>query len=162
MKRAGETRRLLRLRGWGRNGGIHGREVTRKTLPAPVLKGPATDRVEGMRRAAALYLTSRECVARDVAFLLLPRESGEAGEGRDGRAPRGGDLMVFTRGSVFMVGFAMAKQRPVPALARMAGRIRDLGQSCRIIHAETPAHAVEQLARLIDGDVSEVSSRPAR
>ena len=142
MKRDGEARRLLRLRGWGRNGGIHGREVTDRTLPAPVSKGPAADRMEGMRRTTVLYLTSRECVARDLAFLLLPRASGNA---------CAGDLMVFTRDRIFMVGFAVAKQRPGPALAHIAGRIRDLGQTCHIIHAETPAHAVEQLARLIDG-----------
>ncbi|MEN8196230.1 MAG: hypothetical protein ABFS30_06915 [Pseudomonadota bacterium] len=148
-----ETRRLLRLRGWGRNGGIHGREVTDKKPPALVSKGPATDRIEGMRRATVLYLTSRECVARDLAFLLLPRASGYAGAG---------DLMVFTRESVFMVGFAVAKQRPGPALAQIAGRIRDLGHTCRIIHAETPAHAVEQLARLIDGDSGAKPGRPVR
>jgi hypothetical protein len=162
MKREGETRRLLRLRGWGRSGGIHGREVTHKMPPAPVSKGPATDRIEGMRRAAALYLTSRECVARDVAFLLLPREADTAGEGSNERSPCVGDLMIFTRGSVFMVGFAIVKNRPGPELARMADRIRDLGQSCRIIHAETPAHAVEQLARLIDGDTGETSLGPGR
>ena len=136
------VRRLLRLRGWGRNGGIHGREIERKKLSAPVAKGPATDMIEGIRRAAVLYLTSRECVTRDVAFLVLPRAGSNAGAG---------DLMVFTRDRVFLIGFAMARQRPSPALARMAGRIRDLGQTCRIIHAETPAHAVEQMARLIDG-----------
>ncbi|MBE9557544.1 MAG: hypothetical protein IMF08_11865 [Proteobacteria bacterium] len=139
MSGSRETRRLLRLRGWGRDGGIHGRIVNRKTPVAG--KKAGTDCIAGMRRAAALYLTSRECVARDVAFLLLPREADEA---------CAGDLMIFTRGAVFMVGFAMAKRRPGPALARTAGRIRDLGQSCRIIHAETPAHAVEQLARLLD------------
>lgn len=162
MKREGETHRLLRLKGWGRNGGIHGRVVTDKKQPAPVLKVPGIDRIEGMRRAAALYLTSRECVARDVAFLLLPREAEPAGEGREGRSPRVGDLMVFTQKRVFMVGFALVKQRANPALVRMADRVRDLGQSCRIIHAETPAHAVEQLARLIDGDVRETSLKPGR
>lgn len=112
-----------------------------------------------MRRAAALYLTSRECVTRDVAFLLLPREAGKAGEGRGEQPSSAGDLIVFTRDSVFMVGFALAKRRPGPGLARIADRIRDLGQSCRIIHAETPAHAVEQLVRLIDGDGD---ARPSR
>ena len=141
MSGSRETRRLLRLRGWGRNGGIYGRKAEDK-VGAPVAARPATGCIAGMRRAAALYLTSRECVARDVAFLLLPREAEEA---------CAGDLMIFTRGAVVMVGFAMAKRRPGPALARTAGRIRDLGQSCRIIHAETPAHAVEQLARLLDG-----------
>lgn len=162
MKREGETRRLLRLKGWGRNGGIHGRVVTDRKPLTPVSKGPAADRIAGMRRAAALYLTSRECVARDVAFLLLPREAVSAGEGREGRSSCVGDLMVFTQNRVFMVGFALAKQRASPALVRMADRVRDLGQSCRIIHAETPAHAVEQLARLIDGDVREASLKPAR
>lgn len=150
MKRDGAGRHLLRLRGWGRDGGILGRQVAGK-IPAPrVSKKPDIDRIEGMRRASALYLTSRECVARDVAFLMLPRLAGEAGDDGHGRAPCIGDLMVFTRDRVFMVGFAMAKRRPGPALARMAHRLRDLGQACRIIHAETPAHAVEQLARLID------------
>ena len=145
MKRDGEARHLLRLRGWGRNGGIYGRKAEGKGAVATVAamaKMAKADRIDAMRRAATFYLTSRECVARDVAFLLLPREMADA---------QAGDLMVFTRGGVFLVGFVMGKQRPGPALTRMAGRIRDLGQSCRIIHAETPAHAVEQLARLIDG-----------
>ena len=150
MSGGGEVRRLLRLRGWGRNGGIQGREVARKRPAAPTAKAAATGRIEGMRRAAALYLTSRECVARDVAFLLLQCEGDKAGAGKGGAARCAGDLMVFTRDRVVMVGFALAKQRPGPALARMADRIGDLGQTCRIIHAETPAHAVEQLARLID------------
>lgn len=104
-----------------------------------------------MRRAAALYLTSRECVARDVAFLLLPGDTGASGAEKSGARQCVGDLMVFTRRSVFMVGFVLARRQPGPALARMAGRLGDLGQACRIIEAETPAHAVEQLARLIDG-----------
>jgi hypothetical protein len=140
-----QSRRLLRLRGWGRNGGIYGRAAEGKKA-APVVAKRTIDRIDEMRRAAIFYLTSRECVARDVAFLLLPRNS-------DGTCA--GDLMVFTRDQVFMAGFAMAKQKPSPALARLIGRIRDLGQPCRIIHAETPAHAVEQLARLIDGTNSE-------
>jgi hypothetical protein len=96
-----------------------------------------------MRRAAALYLASRECVARDVAHILLPGGAEKGGAG---------DLMVFTRREVLLVGFALSKRPPGPALARMAGRIRELGRPSRIIHAETPAHAVEQLARLIDGE----------
>lgn len=135
-----QSRRLLRLRGWGRNGGIYGRTAESKKV-ATVVAERNVDRIDEMRRAAILYLTSRECVARDVAFLLLPREP-------DGTCA--GDLMVFTRSHVFMAGFAVVKQRPNPALARLVGRIRDLGQSCWVIHAETPAHAVEQLARLID------------
>jgi len=149
MNRDGKSRRLLRLRGWGRDGGIYGREAEPgKKVSLPVK--PNGDRVEGMRRAAALYLTSRECVARDVAFLLLPGEAATSA-GAKTQSNRGGDLMVFTRKSVFMVGFAMTRNRPDPALTRLAHRIGDLGQTCRIIHAETPAHAVEQLARLIDG-----------
>jgi len=103
-----------------------------------------------MRRAAALYLASRECVARDVAYLLLPRFGEDGHDANGARGAAVGDLMVFTRDRVFMVGFAMAKQRPAPGLARTADRIRDLGQNCTIVHAETPAHAVEQLARMID------------
>ena len=151
MSGEGEVRRLLRLRGWGRKGGIHGREVARTRPVAAGAKASAADRVEGMRRAATLYLTSRGCVARDVAFLLLPGETDAPDVGKGGALHCVGDLMVFTRESVFMVGFALARRQPRPALARMAGRLGDLGQTCRIIQAETPAHAVEQLARLIDG-----------
>lgn len=107
MSREGEVRRLLRLRGWGRKDGIHGREVARTRPVAPRAKVSAADRVEGMRRAAALYLTSRECVARDVAFLLLPGETDAPDEGKGGARRCVGDLMVFTRESVFMVGFAL-------------------------------------------------------
>jgi len=135
-----EERRLLRLRGWGRKGGIYGR-ATQGKAPGTAVQGKQVDAIGEMRRAAALYLASRECVSRDIAFLLLP-----PGHGRNCV----GDLMVFTRGDVFMAGFAMTRQRPAAALSQMAGRIRDLGKSCRIIHAETPAHAVEQLERLIE------------
>lgn len=146
MTGEGERRRMLRLRGWGREGGIFGREAVRRkrTLPEK-RKAKGAERIEAMRRAAALYLASRECVARDVAHILLP--GGDSGEGA-----HGGDLMVFTRRDVILVGFALPKRPPGPALARMTGRIRELGRPCRIIHAETPAHAVEQLAQLIDGE----------
>jgi hypothetical protein len=144
MTDEGERRRLLRLRGWGREGGIFGQEATRhKRVQPEKRKAGDPERIEAMRRAAALYLASRECVARDLAYILLP-----GGEGK-GSA---GDLMVFTRRDVFLVGFALPKRPPGAALARMAGRVRDLGRPCRIIHAETPAHAVEQLASLIDGE----------
>lgn len=144
----GEERQLLRLRGWGRGGGIHGRAVSRRRpVSPPAGKGADRNGIEAMRRAAALYLTSRECVARDVAHFLLPPAKGG-----------GGDLMLFTRRGVFMIGFAPAKGRPSPGLARMAWRIRELGQNCRIIHAETPAHAVELLARLVDGAAGAVGA----
>jgi len=138
-----ERRRLLRLRGWGREGGIFGRDAVRRMGARPESrKANGAERIEAMRRAAALYLASRECVARDLAYILLPGGAGEGGAG---------DLMVFTRRDAFLVGFALPKRPPGVALSRMAGRVRDLGRPCRIIHAETPAHAVEQLAKLIDG-----------
>lgn len=146
MTGEGERRRLLRLRGWGREGGIFGREAVRRVPARPSQrKAGGPERIEAMRRAAALYLASRETVARDVAHILLP--GGEAG-----KDTHIGDLMVFTRRDVFLVGFALPKRPPGSALARIAGRIRELGRPCCIIHAETPAHAVEQLARLIDGE----------
>ena len=95
---------------------------------------------QAMRRAVALYLTSRECVARDVGFLLLHEGTGD-----------GADMVVFTRGDMFLVGIAIAGRGPGPAISRQSKRVRDLGQSYHLIEAETPAHAVEQLARLIDG-----------
>lgn len=153
MRDAERRRRLLRLRGWGRDGGIHGRLVTG---PAPLrrdgVRKNAGDRIPEMRRAAALYLASRACVARDVAHILLPERKSEEKPDAGGDANEtAGDLLIFTKRGVILVGFAMAKRRPAAALSRIAGRIRDLGQNCRIIHAETPAHAVEQLARLLDG-----------
>lgn len=152
MNQEGKERRLLRLRGWGRAGGIQGRTVRRRGRAQPPKESRRkADGIAEMRRAAALYLRSRACVARDVAHILLPGREASVEAERDDRGG-GGDLMIFTRSGVFLVGFALAKRRPAPALARMAGRVRDLGQTCRIIHAETPAHAVEQLARLIDGE----------
>lgn len=146
MTGEGERRRLLRLRGWGREGGIFGREAARRAPARPSKRKPGeSERIEAMRRAAALYLASRECVARDLAYILLPGGEAEGGA-------YAGDLMVFTRHDVILVGFALSKRQPGLALARLAGRVRELGQPCRIIHAETPAHAVEQLARLIDGE----------
>lgn len=152
MRNGEERRRLLRLRGWGRDGGIHGRLMTgRAPVRRDAVQDYAGDRISEMRRAAALYLTSRACVARDIAHIVLPQqkegESGARGESGD----TAGDLLIFTKRGVILVGFAMARRRPAAALSRMAGRIRDLGQNCRIIHAETPAHAVEQLARLLEG-----------
>jgi hypothetical protein len=143
---------LLRLRGWGRDGGIHGRLMTgRAPLRRDGVRKNAGDRVSEMRRAAALYLTSRACVARDVAHILLPeRKPAEEPAARSQSGEAAGDLLIFTKRGVILVGFAMAKRRPAAALSRMAGRLRDLGQNCRIIHAETPAHAVEQLARLLE------------
>lgn len=136
-------RRLLRLRGWGREGGFLGRSVARRKTQRPAIPAGEGERngVDAMRRAAALYLASRESQSRDLAWLELPR---------NGRG--GGDIMLFTRRGAWLLGFARARRRPAPALTRFAGQIRALGHSCRIIHAETPAHAVELLARLLDGE----------
>lgn len=113
---------------------------------------------DAMRRAAALYLLGREAVARDLVFLLLP---GPADTVRpvpsDNAAPAGAlrpgaaDLAVWTRRGLLLVGFAPAKGRPRPAQDRFAARLRALGGDYRLIRAETPAHAVEQLVALIDG-----------
>ena len=133
--------------------------VVRRANPR-VPARPRLDQV-AVRRAAALYLLGREAMARDVAFLLLPM-ADEApppalGEARRRAAPsaavRAGaaDLVLWTKAGTLLVGFAPAKSRPRPTQQGLAAALRDLGQTYRTIHAETPADAVEQLARLIEG-----------
>lgn len=159
---------------------------------------PSFDR-PALRRAAALYLLSRETLARDVSFLLLPAgaeappasgpaaprrpaapgsgNGGPRGAGRDARdapddpddpagrddrdgrvvparalRPGAADLVVWLRGRVLLVGFAPPRARPLLAQQRFAASLRALGHEARLIHAETPAHAVEQLAALLEGD----------
>lgn len=112
-----------------------------------------------MRRAAALYLLSREALARDVTFLLLPdpaEGSGGAAASRGVPAgavrPGAADLVLWARGRALMIGFAPARDRPSPAQRRFAAALRTLGHEYRVLHAETPAHAVELLARLLAGE----------
>lgn len=118
-----------------------------------------------MRRAAALYLLSREALARDVTFLLLPdpaeadRRPAATSRGTDARgAPAGAvrsgaaDLVLWARGRALLVGFVPSRDQPSPVQQRLAVALRGLGHEYRMLHAETPAHAVELLARLIDGE----------
>lgn len=131
--------------------------VTQRPHPRGIPR-PQAD-LAAMRRAASLYLLSREAVARDVAFLLLP-EPSDAGErpAHDPRAapsravrPGAADLALWLRGRMLLVGFAPAKGRPRLAQDRLSAALRGLGHDYRMIRAETPAHAVEQLVKLIDG-----------
>lgn len=131
--------------------------VTQRSRPRG-LPRPQAD-LSAMRRAAALYLLSREAVARDVAFLLLPapadpdRKPVHDSHAAPARAVRPGaaDLALWLRGRMLLVGFAPAKGRPRLAQDRFAAALRGLGHDYRTIRAETPAHAVEQLVKLIDG-----------
>jgi len=66
--------------------------------------------------------------------------------------PGAADLMLWARGRVLLVGFAPARDRPSPAQRRFAAALRALGHEYRVLHAETPAHAVELLARLLAGE----------
>lgn len=131
--------------------------VTQRAHPRGIPR-PQAD-LSAMRRAAALYLLSREAVARDVAFLLLPEPAGADGRpAHDPRAapsravrPGAADLALWLRGRMLLVGFAPAKGRPRLPQDRFAAALRGLGHDYRMIRAETPAHAVEQLVKLIDG-----------
>lgn len=137
------------------------RRARPRTAPRPVFD------VDAMRRAAALYLLGREAVARDVAVLLLPgpdermatagpRGSDSARTGAPAAAVRPGaaDLVVWAHGRCLLVGFAPPKSRPRPAQDRFAAALRSLGHEYRMLHPETPAHAVEMIARLLDGTES--------
>jgi len=136
--------------------------VTHRARPRAAPR-PGFD-LDAMRRAAALYLLGREAVARDVAVLLLPgpderpatagpRGSDTARTGAPAAAVRPGaaDLAVWARGRCLLVGFAPPKGRPRPGQDRFAAALRALGHDYRMLHPETPAHAVELLAKLLDG-----------
>lgn len=137
--------------------------VTRRARSRSALR--PTFHPDAMRRAAALYLLGREAVARDVVVLLLPgpderpatagpRGTASAKTGAPAAAVRPGsaDLMVWTRGRVLLVGFAPPKGRSRPGQDRFAASLRALGHDYRMLHPETPAHAVELLAKLLDGE----------
>lgn len=117
-----------------------------QTKPRPRIQPSAPERLEAMRRAAVLYLTSRECVARDVAFMRIaePRDS-DPGAGT-------ADIVVWAPGKTFAVAFAHMSGRDLTE--RQRERVTRVGGLYFTVRAETPAHAVEKLAQLIDGGAS--------
>ncbi len=121
---------------------------------------PRGQAIAAMRRAVSLYLASREAVTRDIAFLVLP----DAGQDREGDSPPGrrsvhpgaADLLIWTRGRGLVVGLCPARGRSRLAQEVFSGTLRRLGHEYRLIRAETPAHAVEQLEKLIDGTAQDL------
>ncbi len=110
--------------------------------------------IVAMRRAASLYLASREAVSRDIAFLIWPGAAqdrrSDLPPGRRGVHPGAADLLVWTGGRGLVVGLCPARGRSRLAQEVFSGTLRRLGHEYRLIRAETPAHAVEQLEQLID------------
>ena len=117
-----------------------------------------------LRRAVSLYLASREAVARDIAFLVLP----DAGQDREDNLPPGrrcvhpgaADLLVWTGNRGLVVGLCPARGRSRLAQQVFGETLRRLGHEYRLIRAETPAHAVEQLQELIDGAAAPDPGKP--
>lgn len=111
--------------------------------------------VSAMRRAATTYLASRGSVKRDLAFITLPGIAEENPEqsltARCGVFPGAADLIVWTGARVLVIGLAPAKGKTRLAQDLLSATLRRLGHEYRLVRAETPAHAVEQIARLIDG-----------
>ncbi len=119
--------------------------------------------IAALRRAASLYLASREAVSRDIAFLVLP-DAGQDREnnpppGRRGAHPGAADLLVWTGGRGLVVGLCPARGRSRLAQEVFSGTLRRLGHEYRLIRAETPAHAVEQLEQLIDRAAQDLRCR---
>ncbi len=116
-----------------------------------------------LRRAVSLYLASREAVSRDIAFLMLPDPGQDRDPnpppGRCGVRPGAADLLVWTGKRGLIVGLCPARGRSRLAQEVFSGTLRRLGHEYRLIRAETPAHAVEQLEELIDGAVRESGNR---
>ena len=120
---------------------------------------PRGQAIAAMRRAVSLYLASREAVTRDIAFLVLPdaardREAARP-PGRRGVHPGAADLLVWTRAGGLVVGLCPARGRSRLAQEVFGATLRRLGHEYRLIRAETPAHAVEQLETLIDRAVQD-------
>ena len=103
----------------------------------------------------ALYLASRNSATRDLVYVMLPetgrRDGDERLPGRSGIHPGAADVIVWTKGRAMVVGLAPVKTRSRLAQDMFSGALRRFGHEYRLIRAETPAHAVEQLAKLIDG-----------
>ncbi len=119
--------------------------------PGAAWRGQA---IAALRRAASLYLANREAASRDIAFLVLP-DAGQdrrsaSPPGRRGVHPGAADLLIWTGGRGLAVGLCPARGRCRLAQEVFSETLRRLGHEYRLIRAETPAHAVEQLEQLID------------
>lgn len=130
--------------------------TTRGALPA--LRSPSRETSAGVRRAGfdrnaarravRLYLTSRESLARDVAFAMLAGESSNASGDPAGGAA---DLLVWPPGGAAFAIALVPATGPAPRpVERLADRVAALGGHLYEIRAETPADAVAQLRGLID------------
>ena len=111
--------------------------------------------VSAMRRAVTTYLASRGSAKRDLAFITLPgiaeEEADRSLAARCGVFPGAADLIVWTGARVLVIGLAPAKGKTRLAQDILSATLRRLGHEYRLVRAETPAHAVEQIARLVDG-----------
>ena len=74
MSRDQKSRHMLRLRGWGRNGGFHGRLVAPKALASPVVKAPVTTPIArfAVRRARIARMRSPATALRASAMSSMP------------------------------------------------------------------------------------------
>lgn len=113
---------------------------------------------QAMQRAVALYLESRKCVVRDLVYTHIPhggkRGRTEAaifkGLGVVAGAP---DFVIWLKGGAVLNIELKAKGGSLnPAQKAFGAGLHALGHSYHVVTAETPAHAVEQLERLLDGE----------
>lgn len=110
-----------------------------------------------MQKAAATYLYARQEYVRDLLFCHIPnggaRTKAEAGifksMGVQAGAP---DLIVWMRGRTLQVELKPKGGRLSPAQKAFGDRLKALGHSYHVVTAETPAHAVEQLVRLLENE----------
>lgn len=92
--------------------------------------------VAPMYQAAELYLQSKRLTARSVEFMVCP-----------GAPLR---LLVWTEAGMMPVVFVPKGERLPWATVSLVQRLGTLGHTCAVILAETPAHAVKQMASRLD------------
>lgn len=110
-----------------------------------------------MQKAAATYLYARQEYVRDLLFCHVPnggaRTRAEAGifksMGVQAGAP---DLIVWMRGRTIQIELKPKGRTATGNQEWFGDRLKTLGHSYHVVTAETPAHAVEQLVRLLENE----------
>lgn len=118
---------------------------------------------DDLQAAQVRYLESRRATLRDVMFCAVPNAAQMITSGarknyrlaaylrKQGLVPGAPDLIIWLRGHVLHIENKVKGRTASAAQEAFGEGLKALGHSYHILAAETPADAVDQLQRLLDG-----------
>lgn len=118
---------------------------------------------DDLQAAQVKYLESRRATVRDVMFCAVPNAAQMITSGarknyrlaaylrQQGLVPGAPDLIIWLRGATLHIENKVKGNTPSDAQEAFGEGLKALGHFYHVLTAETPADAVDQLQRLIEG-----------